>query len=995
MKNTPPAWFAWQALAQFWPVSLRSGCAVAWLLLAAINCRAEYLLRSWTTADGLPDNSVRAIVETSDGYLWLGTANGLARFDGIRFTSFSTADTPGLTTADIFGLAKDAQDGLWMSSRRGVQHYHEGRFSSMPRPEDKLPGGIAPFNDLQGGFWVRHGDDVLRWNVDRFEPHLTKPAGPNSVVAIQASTNGSFWYIARNGLWHVRNGQAQLAAPRFATDRVAQGRDGRLWGILGERSLGFLENGQWRKVTDLPARCRVIRVAANNDVWVGSDTSGYAYRWREGALLEIGPGEGLQGNSTIAIAEDREGNIWLGMNGAGLVRLREKRLRIFDNRHGFGTMGLSSVTEDAHGDIFATCMGHGAYRLVGDRFEMLIPGMESSALRLTTALVPAAAGGTWVGMFFDALPRVDNQRVQEQIGSPAGTRCLMVDRAGDLWRGTRTGGVEHFSGTNVTRYAVSNGLSFNNVYALVEDRDGAVWAGTEEGLNRIHAGRITQFGRTHGLGHHFVTALCVDSRGTLWAGTLGGGLSARHGGRFITVTTGEGLPDNTVQQLIEDDLGHLWIGTRAGLLRVSLSMLHDFLDGKTRAIHGTLVGRNEGIERPTCWTEYQPGGIKARDGRLWICTGSGLVLVDPRHFNQPAQPPIVHIEETEVDGRAPVPLRAGAAPVLLPPRAQRLQVRYTGISTSEPDLIRFRYRLAGYDRDWIEAGQTRLASYSHLNPGSYRFEVVALNNHGKWSEPAVMQVIAQPSWWQLTWFRVALAVAAIGLLFKLHRFRMARVERQRAEREAFSRRLIESQEQDRQRVASELHDGLGQNLIVIKNRAALALARMDPGRPEVAQVAEVSQMASAALQEVRAIAQNLRPYQIDQFGLTQAIESMSRQTAESSGIEIKCDLDNVDAILPAGLEIGFYRIAQESVNNIVKHSQARHATLRIRREDRRVRLTITDDGCGFVADSSSELAGFGLRNMVERARAMRGELSIHSSPGQGTRLELVVPTNSP
>jgi signal transduction histidine kinase len=255
-----------------------------------------------------------------------------------------------------------------------------------------------------------------------------------------------------------------------------------------------------------------------------------------------------------------------------------------------------------------------------------------------------------------------------------------------------------------------------------------------------------------------------------------------------------------------------------------------------------------------------------------------------------------------------------------------------------------------------------------------------------------MEIKVEPAWWQLTSFRAALGAAAIGLLFGLHRFRMAQVERQRTERESFSRRLIESQEQTSQRIASELHDGLGQNLIVIKNRAALALTRMDPSRPEVAQVEEVSLMASAALQEVRTIAQNLRPYQIDQFGLTHAIESMSRKTAESSGIEIKCELENIDGMLPAGFEIGFYRIAQESVNNIAKHSKARRATLRTRREDRRVRLTVIDDGCGFVADPTGEKAGFGLRNMVERARAMRGELSIHSSPGQGTRVEVVVPT---
>jgi len=676
-------------------------------------------------------------------------------------------------------------------------------------------------------------------------------------------------------------------------------------------------------------RCRTLWVSSNNDVWLGADSAGRAFRWRSGELLEIGPAQGLQGNRAINFADDREGNIWLGMNGAGLYRLREKRLSVFDQQHGFGNTAMASVIEDARGVIFASCMGHGAYRMVGEGFEPLLPGAGNTSNRLTTALAPAAAGGTWVGMFYDELPRIEEGRVVERIGSGSGTRSLLVDRAGGLWRGTRSAGVEHFSGNKATRYAVSNGLSFNNVYSLAQDGDGAIWAGTEEGLNRINSSRITQLGRTNGLRHQFITALCVDSRGTLWAGTLGGGLSGWNGSRFVTITSAEGLADDAVQQLVEDDLGHLWIGTRAGLMRVAVTMLHDFLNGRTRAVHGTLVGRSEGLVRPNCWTEYQPAGFKARDGRLWICTGSGLAVIDPRRFDTPVPPPIAHIEGLEVDARLPVAPAHPEATVVVPPGSERLQLRYTGISPSEPELVRFRYRLAGYDRDWIEAGRVRFANYSHVAPGNYRFEVRALNNHGVWSDPATLAFVVRPAWWQTAWFRGALLLATVGTCFGIYRARVARLERRRAEQESFSRRPIDSQEQDRERIAAELHDGLGQNLIVIKNRAALALTQMSPSGSAAAHVEEVSHVASATLQEVRAIAQNLRPYQIDQFGLTKAIASMVRQLAESSGMEFKCDLEPIDDALPAGLEIGFYRIAQECVNNVVKHSKARCATLQV------------------------------------------------------------------
>ena len=986
----PPGrlWPAWGR----WCLALLSS---AHALCAAVDAPRGYLLRNWTTADGLPDNTVRAIVETRDGYLWMGTANGLVRFDGIRFTTFDPANTPGLPTADVYGLTRDLQDGLWLTTRRGVLRYHDGKFTPMPRPQDGLQGGV--FNivaDARGNVWMRSHTNLVRWTGERLEIAQPWPGGPESVHRITSASDGGLWFAARNGLWRVRDTKAELIAPGSAPELLAQGRDGRLWAIRGEAQLGLLEKEGWKAVAELPVRCRTLWVSSNNDVWLGADSAGRAFRWRQGELLEIGPAQGLQGNRAIDFAEDREGNIWLGMNGAGLYRLREKRLGVFDQQYGFGNTAMASVVEDAHGGIFASCMGHGAYRMGGERFEPLLPGIGNTSNRLTTALAPAASGGTWVGMFYDELPRIVDGRVVERIGSGSGTRSLLVDRTGDLWRGTRSAGVEHFSGSNVTRYAVSNGLSFNNVYSLAEDREGAIWAGTEEGLNRIHKGRITQFGRTDGLGHHFITTLCVDSRGTLWAGTLGGGLSGRTGGRFVTITVNDGLADDAVQQLIEDDLGNIWVGTRAGLMRVPVTMLHDFLNGRTRAIYGALVGRSEGLVRPSCWTEYQPAGIKARDGRLWICTGSGLVLIDPRRFDAPVPPPVVHIEEVKLDADPPMEVHGGIDSLEMPARAERLQVRYTGISPSDPELVRFRYRLVGYDRDWIEAGRVRFAHYAHVTPGGYQFEVQALNNHGVWSKPAVLGLQVRPAYWQTAWFRGAVVLGTIGVLFAGYRGRVARLERRRADQEAFARRLIDSQEQDRRRIASELHDGLGQDLIVIKNRAALALTQMTASGPATAHLEEVSHMASAALQEVRAIAQNLRPYQIDQFGLTKAIASMVNQLAESSGIEFNCDLEPIDDALPAGLDIGFYRIAQECVNNVVKHSQARRATLQVRRNARTVNLTVTDEGCGFAPNPSGPPSGIGLRNIVERARAMRGDANIHSSPGRGTRVEVVIPVKA-
>ena len=963
---------------------------------AAIPPADDYLIRNWTTADGLPENTVRAIIETRDGYLWMGTANGLARFDGVRFTWFDAANTPEFFSANINGLAEDPQGGLWIgTSRRGMFRFYNGRFESMPGPLNGPRLGIGnPVTDSDGAVWMRAGTNLARWTGEKLET-VPLPDGLTSLRYFCAAPEGGLWFSAENGLWRWRDGKARKILDGPTAELIAASRDGRLWGLVGGLQLVRLDQDRWSLVADFGSEpCSTLWTASNGDVWIGAFSRNRAFRWRDGRLAEISSAQGLDGNRTLCFAEDGEGNVWIGANSAGLYRLREKRVRVFNRDDGFEGLHMASVTEDANGTVLANVMGWTIHRFASNRFEPIRIDGPGERFENPTALIPAGAGGVWAGIFFGALPRVLDGRIVERIGSNAGTRALFVDREGDLWRGTRTAGVEHFSGTNVTRYTTKHGLSFNNVYCFAQDRSGAVWVGTEEGLNRIEGGSITRFSRTNGLGHHFVTALCVDSRGTLWAGTLGGGLSAWNGTKFVTLTTREGLADDAVQQLIEDDYGFLWIGTRAGLMRVSLDHLHDLVQGRLRVIAGTLVGRNEGLIRPDCWTEYQPAGIKARDGRLWVCTSSGLALIDPRRFLKPSPPPIVHIEEVALDSKSRVVIAGTASTLVVPSGSQRLEIRYTGLSPSGPELVRFRYRLQGYDGDWIEAGRTRFAGYARVPPGRYQFQVRAMNNDGVWNEAgATLALVFEPAFWQTTWFRGALVLGFAGVLFFAYRVRIAQLERRRRAQESFSRQLIDSQEQERKRIAGELHDSLGQNLLVIKNRAALALAHRDQPEKMAEQVDEVSTMTSAAIREVREIAQNLRPFQIDELGLTKSIASMARKVGDASGIEFRTELADIDRALPPEFQINFYRIVQECLNNVAKHSQAKTASIVLRREQGALALTVQDNGRGFAAarDAHSGAQGFGLKNIAERARTMGGEVRVQSSPGSGTRVEVTIP----
>ncbi len=983
----PPT--AWRILS-----CLVSGFALA-VATGLARTPDDFLVRNWSTVDGVPHNTVRALIQSRDGYLWMGTANGVARFDGVRFVVFNTVNTPGLPADDIFGLYEDRSGDLWLRTRQGVVRRHNGRFNLAPRQASGPTEGLFSFaEDADGQLWFLGIRGLARWDGEQIVSVPMPTGAPSALNHFCAAPDGGLWLTDRQGLWRFRDGRCELIPVSPPPDLIAAGRDGRVWGLHGSRGLFVLSNRQWSPVTALDGEpCETLYLAPNGDLWIGSRVRTVAFRVRDGTVNRVGFEQGLEGNRVIDFVRDSEGNVWLGANAGGLFRLRERRVRVYDRSDGLESLNTSSLVQLHDGALMVNVMGRTLHRFAGGRFEpMRLPDYSDP-----TALARAQAGGVWAGLFSGNLRRIVDGREVERLGSANGTRALFTDREGRLWRGLRTTGIERFEGTNQTRFSTNEGLSFPNVYCFAQDRDGAVWAGTEKGLNRIVNDRVTRFGAAEGLGHGFISALCVDSRGTLWAGTLGGGLSAWNGTRFVTLNTREGLPSDTIEQVIEDDLGNLWLGTRVGLVRASLQQLHDCLGGRARVLTTTLLARNEGLERPNFWTEYQPATLKTTDGRLWFCTGSGLVEIDPRRFAAAAPPPVVQIEELALDG-TPIPKTDPQwSELTLGPNPQRLEIRFTGLSPSNPELVRFRHRLEGYDADWVEAGHARAASYSKLPPGRYMFEVKAANNDGVWSErPATLPLVVRPAYWQTSWFRAALLFLGLTAIYAAHRARVSRMERRRAEQDIFARRLIDSQEQERKRIAAELHDSLGQNLLVIKNRAALALTQQAQPEKMLAQFRQVADMASAAVREVRDIAQNLRPFQIDELGLTKAIRAMARSLGDASNLTITTDLDDVDRSLPVEFEISLYRTVQESLNNVVKHAQAKSAHVTLRRSADTLHLSVSDDGRGFspAQAASPPAPGFGLKNIVERVRGMGGVCKIDSQPEAGTRIEIRIPITS-
>jgi signal transduction histidine kinase len=512
-----------------------------------------------------------------------------------------------------------------------------------------------------------------------------------------------------------------------------------------------------------------------------------------------------------------------------------------------------------------------------------------------------------------------------------------------------------------------------------------------KGLNRLANGKITSFYREDGLGGNDVRVLFVDRQGTLWAGSSGGGLTRYQNGRFTSITTRDGLISDWVEQILEDDDGHLWLGSNAGLMRASLREINDCASGRARYVHCVAFRREEGLLLPNTGTGFQPSSLKTRTGHLWFATEAGVVVIDPKRIKPNPKSPPVYIERLLIDGETHDIYPKTLSSVTVSPHKQRLEFHYTGLDLSAPGAVRFKHKLEGYDRDWQNTGTRREVAYTGVPPGRYQFHVKAANNDGFWNEAgAVLGVTITPPWWQSWWFRVTAMAGFTGMVFGLYELRVVQHKKARAVQESFARRLIESQEQERKRLAHELHDSLGQSLQIIKGRTQLGSRQVSNPAQCAQQFEEIDDTVSRAIQEVRAISHALRPAELDQLGLTKAIEWMVENVSITSTARFASELENLDGLFSPEMEISLYRIIQEGLNNVVKHAAATEVILELKRESNTVRFSLLDNGRGFLKTDWKFNGSLGLESIAERAKFLGGTFDIQSAPGKGTRLTVIL-----
>jgi signal transduction histidine kinase/ligand-binding sensor domain-containing protein len=948
----------------------------------------------WGTKEGLPQSSVTAILQTSDGYLWLGTQGGLVRFDGVRFELFSPSTHRGLSSSRISALLEDRRGTLWIGTEDGgLVSYDRGVFAPFAHPLLSTGTIRAVAAAPDDGLWIAAPEGLVEiragtlTRLTRADGSTLLPSG--GMVDIAAGASGELWIGTREGLVrYTPTSTITYTAADGLPDTVVMALlpapDGSLW-VGTQGGLAQWLNGRvsrtYRSELTHP-EVRSLHDGGDGTIWVGTRTG--LDRLSNGRVTAARPG---LVDSIIAIASDREGSLWVGTVMSGLSRLRPARvtmLRVSD-RIGAAAVG---ITQDRDGTMWiaGTCTGLLRVRDGERRMFTTRDGLPGDCV---WSLLADRDGALWVGTFGGGLARMAGGEVQTFTHRNSGllndvVLALFQDRDGRIWVGTQ-GGLHVFAAGRLSAYRMADGLVNDDVRFITQDRGGALWIATTGGISRFAGGRFTNYTTANGLPHNAVRAIHEDSDGAIWIGTYGGGLARLKQDRFSHITRADGLFDDVVSRILDDGRGFLWMTGNHGIFRASRQALNDFADGRAASVTSVSYDTTDGMTSHETSGGGQPAGWQARDGRLWFPTIDGVAIIDPAAPDNTLPPPLA-IEHVRLDNRELDP----AAPIVLPSGRMQLAIEYTGLSLAAPGKTRFRYQLEGYEDTAVEAGARRVAYYTSLPPGTFTFRVTGSNSDGAWNrDGATLAIQVTAPFWMTWWFRGVAGLAVAAAALTVHRARVARLTKEQHVREAFTRHLIESQEAERARVARELHDTLGQSLVLIKSQALLGLGPPSPPRTEA--MTEIAAMATQAIAEVKEIAYDLRPYQLDRLGVTKALEALIARVSGSTTLQLNATIANIDGLLSKEAEITLYRIVQESLNNIVKHAEATVVAVEIADHAGGVRARIHDNGRGFTVSAAPRPSGLGLSGMAERARMLNAQLTVASSPGHGTTVTLTIP----
>lgn len=971
--------------------------------LDPVKSLSQYIRSVWTTEEGLPQNAAFSIAQTPDGYLWFGTLAGLVRFDGIEFKVFDQSNTKELASDMIAAVYVDSKGTLWTATGgtygaspqgNNLLSYRDGKFRSYAK-EDGFSGesvlGFAGAGD--GGLWVATARGLYKYSAENgFHFYTTQDGLSNrNVWAVYESSDGSVWVGTSTGLDRFRDGKFVSVVGDGETQinvkSIRESADGSIWcatqkGLIRKKGESLTT---YTTADGLPEN-EISALAADRsgNLWIGT-VHGHLSRFSDDKFAES---ISLGDLDVWSIYEDREGNLWAGVFSRGLYRLKDGNFKTFAQTEGLSADGTWGVYEDRSGNVWVST-DVGVSEIKDGKVVKSYTQKDGLLDIIANSVFEDGENSLWIGSTrgitrlregkFDTFPFPFKR--EHWVSS------FYEDAGGVLWIGTSYGLYQLKDGKFINSDLTEK--SRNYIINAVAARDGVLWLGTSVGLIEFKNGEFTAHLAPGQQSPDHVMSINADVDGTLWLATINHGALRFKDGKFTRYTVKEGLSDNLLYHVLNDGRGDLWFGGNKGIFKVGKQELNDFADGKISVLNSKIFDTSDGMRSREC--NGVNSALRDRTGNLWFPTLKGAVEINPASVNFNQIPPPVSIAQSIVDG---VEFNEGAE---IEPGSHKFEFHYAGLSLAAPQKVKFKYILEGYDKDWVDAGTRREAFYTNLPAGNYTFSVIAANNDGVWNQQgASVRFLVRAPVWRTSWFWALCFAMLSAIGYFAYRARISFYEKRQLQQENFARRLIVSQEAERKRIAGELHDSLGQMLLVIKNRAFLGMKAVESDNAESKgitasreQLGEIFDSASDAIVQTRQIAYALRPLHLERLGLTAALEEMIDKVAASSGILFDVEIIELYDFLPLDAQINLFRIAQESINNIVRHSEATRASVSVTRDGDCIEIKITDNGKGFdtlVANGSGARSsgGLGLTSIAERARILGADYSIESTPGAGT-----------
>ncbi|WP_461414136.1 sensor histidine kinase [Gemmatimonas sp.] len=1019
-------------VARMWLGMALSGAAAGAQTPQPLPALDDMQIRHFTAANGFIGADVRGLVQGSDRFLYVFNARGLARFDG---HAFRQVPLPGFRGSYVTGIRVDRAGRLWVRTADSELGYFErGVFHVLPPP----PVPFGSWSETRDGqLWLGGVDGLIRVNVAAREPYtvFTRADGlPSlSVAGVFDLPDGEQVAVATNQLARVVKSMTDSTRIRFepfgeqfkgATEQgheirsdsrglwfsaddpktrhtqLVQYTGGRFvhYGVLpSERALDVDSLG-WTATSTAAVRLPVavhLRVRGRNALreldslrltqafhdrrgerWYVfsdfNDSRPQLVRRRGTALELINLQARLGFNRLREIVEDHEGSLWIGTD-RGLLQITPRRVFALTMRDGLAEDFTAPIYQTRNGDLWIGTYGGGLQRFANGKLARTYTVRDGLPFNQVRALHEARDGRLWVGTSLGYAIIADG-RVLRSVRTPRETRSFAEGDSGDMWIGTEQS-LWHDRGGPPTLDRPELWTD-RGIWAMHRDRDGAIWIGSEKGLFRMHHGTVQPFDSTHGLRSGFVVSIAEEDDGTLWFGTFDHGLHRYRAGRFAAVTIEHGLHNNGVWRLLGDQYGGAWMSSDQGLFRVPWTELHAVADAverkrtPIRRLTPTVFGEAEGMPNRES-NRGSPAGWRLADGRLVFNNLEGMVVVDPRRIAQalPQSRTVVH--EVWVDGAI-----ASSSDLHVSSAVRQVAFDFAALSFVAPEQNHFRYRMDGYDHDWVDAGTSRRATYTNLPPGRFTFRVQSATGTSEWSAlEGTVPLTVDPVLWQAWWFRLLLAGEFAGGLWLLYRYRV--------------NRLLEM-ERLRLRIAADLHDDVGSSLSSIALLSDMLDGAAQLAPREQRQLRRIKAAAEETVGALRDIIWLVDPANNNLQDLATRLQRIASDMLAGHAWTLKVS-DAATVPLNMATMRDVLLVYKEALHNVVRHAEAKAVTVQVRVRGSHLQLVVTDNGRGFDADVPS--TGRGIASMRRRAGLVSGSLTIERGAHGGTELTLSLPVS--